>query len=106
MKQQTLMGFERYGKTARRAQFLADMQAIVPCAELTAVGEPFYPKISEGILSAAGVQPLGPGGRGSVVRVELDGPSCRPQIHVSLNMMSTPVPKRRRRALCQHWQFP
>ncbi len=25
MKQQTLTGFEKYGKTTRRAQFLADM---------------------------------------------------------------------------------
>jgi hypothetical protein len=30
MRQQTLTGLERYGKTARRAQFLADMQVIVP----------------------------------------------------------------------------
>ena len=37
MKQQTLTGFERYGKTTRRAQFLADMHLIVPWAELAAV---------------------------------------------------------------------
>jgi hypothetical protein len=37
MKQQTLTGFEQYAKTTRRAQFLADMQAIVPWVELTAV---------------------------------------------------------------------
>jgi len=43
MKQQTLTGFERYAKTTRRARFLADMQVIVPWAELTAVVEPFYP---------------------------------------------------------------
>src|SRR5450432_350751 len=54
MKQQTLRGFERYGKTTRRAQFLADMQVIVPWAELTAVVEPFYPKVSE----AGGRPPL------------------------------------------------
>ena len=86
MKPQTLTGFERYGKTTRRAQFLADMQVIVPWAELTAAVEPFYPKISEaggrppiavgadaaGVLFAAVVQSVGPGGRGSVVRVELD----------------------------------
>jgi len=45
MKQQTLTGFERYAKTTRRAQFLADMHVIVPWAELTAVVEPFYPKM-------------------------------------------------------------
>lgn len=54
MKQQTLTGFERYGKTTRRAQFLAEMQVIVPWAELTTVVEPFYPKISE----AGGRPPL------------------------------------------------
>jgi hypothetical protein len=30
MKQQTLRGFERYAKNTRRAQFLPDMQVIVP----------------------------------------------------------------------------
>src|ERR1035437_3807268 len=54
MKQQTLTGFERYAKTTRRAQFLADMQVIVPWAELTAVVEPFYPEFSE----AGGRPPL------------------------------------------------
>lgn len=44
MKQQTLAGFERYGKTTRRAQFLAEMDRVVPWAELTAVIEPFYPQ--------------------------------------------------------------
>ena len=40
MKQQTLTGFQKYGKTTRRAQFLADMDRIVPWAELQAVVEP------------------------------------------------------------------
>jgi IS5 family transposase len=47
MKQQTLAGFEKYGKTTRRAQFLADMDRIIPWAELAAVIEPVYPKVSE-----------------------------------------------------------
>lgn len=47
MKQQTLAGFERYGKTTRRAQFLAEMDRIVPWKELKAVLEPHYPKVSE-----------------------------------------------------------
>jgi IS5 family transposase len=47
MKQQTLTGFEKFGKTTRRAQFLADMDRIVPWAELTAVVDPVYPKVSE-----------------------------------------------------------
>jgi transposase, IS5 family len=54
MKQQTLTGFERFAKTTRRAQFLADMQVIVPWADLVAVVEPFYPKVSE----AGGRPPL------------------------------------------------
>ncbi len=47
MKQQTLTGFEKYGKTTRRAQFLADMERILPWPDLLAVVEPFYPKGSE-----------------------------------------------------------
>jgi IS5 family transposase len=47
MKQQTLGGFEKYGKTTRRAQFLLDMDRLLPWAELLAVVEPFYPKGSE-----------------------------------------------------------
>lgn len=47
MKQQTLAGFERYGKTTRRAQFLAEMERVVPWSELCAVIEPVYPKGSD-----------------------------------------------------------
>jgi IS5 family transposase len=47
MKQQTLVGFEKYGKTTRRARFLADMDRIIPWAELAAVIEPVYPKVGE-----------------------------------------------------------
>ena len=47
MKQQTLAGFERYGKTTRRAQFLAQMDQVVPWVELAAVVEPYYPKVGE-----------------------------------------------------------
>lgn len=47
MKQQTLSGLEKYAKTTRRAQFLADMSAIVPWKELESVVEPVYPKGSE-----------------------------------------------------------
>ena len=36
MKQQTLTGFEKYGKTTRRAQFLADMNQIIAWPELAA----------------------------------------------------------------------
>ena len=36
MKQQTLTGFEKYGKTTRRAQFLADMERIILWPEMTA----------------------------------------------------------------------
>jgi transposase, IS5 family len=47
MKQQTLTGFEKYGKTTRRAKFLADMDRIIPWPEMTAAVETVYPKISE-----------------------------------------------------------
>ena len=47
MKQQTLSGFERYGKTTRRAQFLSDMERIIPWPEMTAAVATVYPKISE-----------------------------------------------------------
>ena len=47
MKQQTLTGFEKYGKTTRRAQFLADMDKIIPWPELAAAVSTAYPKVSE-----------------------------------------------------------
>jgi len=45
-KQMTLAGsgFEKYAKTTRRAQFLAEMERVVPWAELCALIEPVYPK--------------------------------------------------------------
>ena len=46
MKQQTLGGFEKYTKTTRRAQFLAEMDQVVPWSELAAAIEPIYPKVS------------------------------------------------------------
>jgi len=47
MKQHTLSGFEKYGKTTRRAKFLADMERIIPWPEVTAAVATVYPKISE-----------------------------------------------------------
>jgi IS5 family transposase len=47
MNQQTLTGFENYGKTTRRAQFRADMERIIPWPELAAAIEPVYPKGGE-----------------------------------------------------------
>lgn len=47
MKQHTLTGFEKYGKTTRRAQFLADMDRIIPWPEMTAAVQTVYPKIRE-----------------------------------------------------------
>ena len=35
MKQHTLTGFEKYGKTTRRAKFLADMDRIIPWPPLS-----------------------------------------------------------------------
>ena len=50
MKQMTLSatGFDRYGKTTRRAAFLAEMERVVPWGELCALIEPFYPKPGNG----------------------------------------------------------
>ena len=51
MKQQTLAmanGFERYGKKTRRAEFLEEMELVVPWAELCARIEPMYPKAGNG----------------------------------------------------------
>lgn len=47
MQQRTLNGFEKYGKTTRRAQFLAEMDRIVPWREICGLIEPVYPKVSE-----------------------------------------------------------
>ena len=44
MSQQTLAGFEKYGKTTRRAQFLAEMEQVMPWERLCTLIEPFYPK--------------------------------------------------------------
>ena len=50
MKQMSLArgGFERYGKTTRRAAFLAEMDRVVPWAQLCALIEPHYPKAGRG----------------------------------------------------------
>ncbi len=50
MRQATLAnaGFERYGKTTRRAAFLAEMERVVPWRELCALIEPVYPKPGNG----------------------------------------------------------
>ena len=44
MKQQTLSAFEKYGKTTRRAQFLAEMDQVLPWSKLCALIEPVYPR--------------------------------------------------------------
>src|SRR5208283_146603 len=50
MKQMTLAtaGFERYGKTTRRAAFLAEMERVVPWSALCGLIEPVYPKPGNG----------------------------------------------------------
>jgi IS5 family transposase len=50
MKQMTLAtaGFERYGKTTRRAAFLAEMDRVVPWSSLCRLIEPVYPKAGHG----------------------------------------------------------
>ena len=41
-------GFERYAKRTRRAEFLSQMNVVVPWRELCAEVEPFYPKAGNG----------------------------------------------------------
>ena len=41
-------GFERHGRTTRRAAFLAEMDAVVPWEALCAQIEPHYPKVGNG----------------------------------------------------------
>jgi transposase, IS5 family len=51
MKQQTLAvaaGFERYGRSTRRAEFLAAMEVVVPWRDLVGLIEPHYPKAGNG----------------------------------------------------------
>lgn len=50
MRQTTLAsaGFERYGKTTRRAAFLAEMERVVPWRDLRALIDPVYPKPGNG----------------------------------------------------------
>jgi IS5 family transposase len=51
MKQQTLAvvaGFERFGRQTRRAEFLSQMERVVPWADLVALIEPHYPKAGNG----------------------------------------------------------
>ena len=57
MKQTTLANndFEQFRKPTRREKFLAEMNTVVPWAELVAVIEPYYPKTSK----AGGRPPVG-----------------------------------------------
>ena len=50
MKQMSLAqgGFEKYHKTSRRAEFLAQMERVVPWKELSELIEPHYPKSGRG----------------------------------------------------------
>src|SRR5438128_991213 len=51
MKQMTFgatTGFEKHGKTTRRAQFLAEMNKVVPWSRLMTLIEPHYPKAGNG----------------------------------------------------------
>jgi len=41
-------GFERYAKKTRRAEFLEEMELVVPWAELVALVEPHYPQAGNG----------------------------------------------------------
>lgn len=47
MSQRTLAGFEKYGKVTRRAQFLADMERVMPWDKLIGLIRPHYPTMGE-----------------------------------------------------------
>src|SRR4029453_1199804 len=47
-------GFEKYTKLTRRAQFLAEMDRVVPWRELCARIEPVYPKAGQGRAPVGG----------------------------------------------------
>ena len=44
----TMTGFEKHHKVTRRAQFLAEMNRVVPWTRLLALIEPYYPKAGNG----------------------------------------------------------
>lgn len=50
MKQTTLAvsGFEKHGRSTRKAEFLARMELLMPWAEFCALIEPYYPKAGNG----------------------------------------------------------
>src|ERR1700728_1740572 len=86
MKQMTLaaVGFERDGKTTRRAVFLAEMDRVVPWRELCMVIEPGLSEAGQRsssggvgadaahLLASAVVRPVGPFGRGGALRLDCD----------------------------------
>ncbi len=47
MNQRTLTDFEKYTKVTRRAQFLSDMQTVVPWEKLIGLVRPLYPRLGE-----------------------------------------------------------
>src|SRR5919198_6776043 len=82
-------GFEKYTKTTRRAQFLAEMDRVVPWRELCARIELMYPKPGNG-RPPIGVERMlrmyflqhwfnlfRPGGGGGAVRLADDAGVCR-----------------------------
>lgn len=87
MKQQTLAGFEKHANTTRRAPFLTDMAAIVPCRMRGGAGLPERQSArrpsadrafedAADVFSAALVQPVRPGGRRGIVRLAVHENVC------------------------------
>ena len=92
MRQMTLAHqaeFQRYSKKTRREQFLEEMDAVMPWAELLALVEPHYPKGETGrkpvgldimlrvYFPAAVVRAVGPRRGRCVVRIAGAAPLCR-----------------------------
>jgi hypothetical protein len=75
MKRQTPTGFEKYGKTRRRARFLADMDRIIPWPQVRAAAEAVYLRISEVAMRGFVGIDLGVGGTGRDDGVQVPAPA-------------------------------
>jgi hypothetical protein len=94
MRQLTLAaaGFERYGKTTRRAVFLAEMERVVSWPALCGLIEPFYPKAGNG-RPPVGVERM--------LRIYVRWPICSWHVVICCAATGSRVPARRQYAAQQ-----
>ena len=82
----SMTGYFDKGKKTRREMFLAEMERVVPWSRLLALIEPHYPKGGdqggrpplpmERMFRIYCLQPVGPRGGGSALRLDHDAPVC------------------------------